>query len=203
MDFATNINALSGAKAPKYPTKHTVNLAKKETHTQSIKVIVCGLVVIALLCVAVVKFGVYDQFARLSEAESAYSAVHNQYTSMESSLANYSQVEQEYHTYARGWMTGAGEAAVSVERTDVLDLIEQKLMTAGDVNSLRIEEDSVVASMSGMNLSEISVMLADLETQDAVESAGVNIAKTASNSEVLEFTIDITLVSTDEGEGAQ
>ncbi len=95
----------NGAKKPvKYPTKRTVNLAKRESHSQSVMTLSIGTAVIIVLVVLVVKFGVLDQLARQSAAESAYNTVHAQYTEMQSAVEKYPEVEEEYRTYSRKWM---------------------------------------------------------------------------------------------------
>ena len=89
----------NGAKKPvKYPTKRTVNLAKRESHSQSVMTLSIGTAVIIVLVVLVVKFGVLDQLARQSAAESAYNTVHAQYTEMQSAVEKYPEVEEEYRT---------------------------------------------------------------------------------------------------------
>lgn len=108
----------NGAKKPvKYPTKRTVNLAKRESHSQSVMTLSIGTAVIIVLVVLVVKFGVLDQLARQSAAESAYNTVHAQYTEMQSAVEKYSEVEEEYRTYSRKWMQQEDSGAfVSVDR---------------------------------------------------------------------------------------
>ena len=85
----------NGAKKPvKYPTKRTVNLAKRESHSQSVMTLSIGTAVIIVLVVLVVKFGVLDQLARQSAAESAYNTVHAQYTEMQSAVEKYPEVSR-------------------------------------------------------------------------------------------------------------
>ncbi len=191
-------------RAVKCPTKRTVNLAKKESHKQSLVTLIVGIAIIAVLCFMVAKFGVADQFERLSAAESAYNDVHSQYIEMQEALASYDDVEQEYHTYSRKWMTSGENIAVTVDRAEVLDLLEDKLMSCGTVNSFLVEDDTVLANMSGMNLEEISVMFEDLQRQPIVDSAKLTIASTASDTgEVLDFSITIVLQAEDEEEDAK
>ena len=194
-----DLKALKAGKAAQYPTKRSVNLAKRDTNNQDIKTLVIGVILIIILCFLVVKFGISDQYARLSAAESEYAQVHTQYVDMQNSLKNYAQVEQEYHTYSRDWMTNSESTDVTVDRTEVLDLIEQSLMSYGDINSFKVNANVVSVSMSGMNLSEISTMFSNLQAQPLVESANLNIASTQkSSTEALEFSITITLASQDE-----
>ncbi len=181
-----------------HPTKRTVNLAQKESHKQSAMTLTIGGVVIVVMAFCVAKFAVIDQFAREDEAASAYSAVHQQHEEMEEKLANYDAVEQEYHTYSRKWMTD-GETNVSVDRMDVLDLIENHMMNCGTVKSVSIDENTVIVNMSRMNLKEISAMVSDVQQQaDIVESTDLTIAETASSEEKMDFSVTITLVHEDE-----
>lgn len=85
----------NGAKKPvNTPPKRTVNLAKRESHSQSVMTLSIGTAVIIVLVVLVVKFGVLDQLARQSAAESAYNTVHAQYTEMQSAVEKYPEVEE-------------------------------------------------------------------------------------------------------------
>jgi Tfp pilus assembly protein PilN len=188
--------------ASNYPTKRTVNLAKRESHKQSLTTIVCGVAIIAVVCGLIVKFGVVDQFGRLSEAEQAYSDVHMQYMEMQDALTDYDEVEQEYHTYSRNWMTEDENAlGVTVDRMEVLDLLESQLMSSGTVKSLTVEGDTVVASMSGTNLEGVSAMFERLQQQKIVKNAKLTIASTTSDTNsALDFSVTITLQSEDEAD---
>ncbi len=149
---------------------------------------------IAAICAAVAKFGVADQYNRLSEAERSYAEVHAQHKEMQQAIADYPAVEQEYRTYSRSWLTEDSGLAVSVDRLDVLDLLEDHMMTCGNVRSFSISGTTVFVSMSGMNLEEISVMFIDLQQQPIVKSASLNIASTADDlTEAMDFSVTIVL----------
>ena len=184
----------NGAKKPvKYPTKRTVNLAKRESHSQSVMTLSIGTAVIIVLVVLVVKFGVLDQLARQSAAESAYNTVHAQYTEMQSAVEKYPEVEEEYRTYSRKWMQQEDSGAfVSVDRQEVLDLMENYLQPYGTIKAV----------MSGMNLQEISAMFEILQQQPIVKAADLTIASTEKTAgEDLDFSVTITLQPADTAEG--
>ena len=63
----------SRVKAPKYPTKRTVNLAQRESHSRSTLTLSLGLLIILLLSFCVANFGVLRQLDRQRAAEQAYS----------------------------------------------------------------------------------------------------------------------------------
>ena len=185
----------------KYPTKRTVNLAKRESHKKDLTTIITGAVVIALLCFVVAKFGVIDQFARLNDAEKEYSSVHEQNVAFKEEIEDYPEIEQEYRTYSRKWMKTDSNIAVSVDRSEVLDMLESKLMSCGTMRSFMVDGNTVLANMSGMNLEEISVMFDDLQLQPIVRKASLTIASTTtSTQELLDFSITITLQPEEEAE---
>ena len=189
-------------KAVRCPTKRSVNLAKRESRSRNIVTLVCGIALIAVLAAAVAKFGVIDQLARQREAENAYNATHAQYLEMQQAIENYPAVEQEYHTYSRKWMQDDTSGMfVSVDRIDVLALLEDHLLPYGKVKNLIVQAETMVVSMSGMNLEQISTMFAKLQEQPIVSSAVLNIAATAdksSDASDLDFSITIVLQSAEE-----
>ena len=190
----------NGAQKPvKYPTKRTINLAKRESHSQSVMTIGIGSAVILVLVVCVVKFGVLDQLARQSAAESAYNTVHTQYVDMQNAVEKYPEVEEKYRTYSKKWMQQEDSGAfVSVDRQEVLDLMENNLQRYGEVKSVNVSDDTMIVSMSGMTLQEISAMFEILQQQPIVKSADLTIASTEKTAgEDLDFSVTITLQPAD------
>lgn len=197
-----SVTRTDARKALKLPTKTWVNLAKREDNSKNVATVVLGIFAIAVLSFCVAKFGVIDQLARQQEAESAYNAVHAQYTAMQASVSQYPEIEQEYRTYSRSWMQKEDSAMfVRVDRMDVLDLIETQLMPNGTVNTVYVQGDIMTVTMSGMNLTGISDMFRSLQQQSIVESASLNIASTTQDTpeeDELDFSITIVLKSEEE-----
>ena len=188
-------------KAVRCPTKRSVNLARRPPRTRSALTLVIGIVLIAALSLAVAKFAVLDQLARQRAAEANYQSVHAQYEQMQQALEDYGAVEQEYRTYSRSWMTEENGAFVDVDRMDVLHLLEQQLLACGEVRSFAVQRDTVVAAMAGMRLADVSAMFERLQQQPIVAAASLNLASTADEDGLLEFSITILLQSAEEGAG--
>ena len=74
--------AASHAKAPKYPTKRTVNLAQRESHSRSTLSSPWARHHPAPVASAW-PTGVLRQLDRQRDAEQAYNAAHSQYTAMQ------------------------------------------------------------------------------------------------------------------------
>lgn len=185
------------ASAVKLPGKTTVNLAQKESRKKNVLTIVIGVTAILLISGAVAKFGVIDQYARLDAAEAEYNATHVQYVQSQNAVAEYPQVEKRYRTYSRKWMEdAASDGLVTVDRVEVLNLMEKYLRSVGTVNSLSVSDTTMVVNMEDMTLSQISQMLSQVEAQPIVAAAALNVAATEDAKEdnaILSFTLTIQL----------
>ena len=187
-------------KASKYPTKRTVNLAQRESHSRSTLTLTLGLVLIVVLSFCVANFGVLRQLDRQRAAENAYNTVHSQYTQMQQALADYDDVELQYRTYSRTWMQEEGSPFyIPVDRLEVLDLLEGYLMPYGTVKTVLVEDDVAIITMSGMDLEQISAMFQRVQQQPIVKSASLTIAATPrlSRTDLLDFSVTITLQPAD------
>lgn len=187
-------------KASKYPTKRTVNLAQRESHSRSTLTLTLGLVLIVVLSFCVANFGVLRQLDRQRAAEDAYNTVHSQYTQMQQALADYDNVELQYRTYSRTWMQEEDSPFyIPVDRLEVLDLLEGYLMPCGTVKTVLVEDDVAIITMSGMDLEQISAMFQRVQQQPIVKSASLTIAATPrlSRTDLLDFSVTITLQPAD------
>ena len=195
--MSTAVKTNKASNAMKLPTKIRINLAKRESRKKDMITLGVGIVLIAGLSAAVAKFAVIDQLDRLSRAEGAYNAVHVQYVAMQQAVADYPNVEERYRTYSRSWMlSGDTNGLARVDRADVLDLVEARLLPYGRINTLSLRDSVMVVSMSGMNLSQISAMFERLQTEKIVASASLNMASTEEKDDpnaLLDFTITIAL----------
>lgn len=195
--MSTAVKTNKASNAVKLPTKTRINLAKRESRKKDFITLGVGIVLIAGLSAAVAKFAVIDQLDRLSQAEGAYNAVHVQYVAMQQAVADYPNVEERYRTYSRSWMlSGDTNGLTRVDRADVLDLVEARLLPYGRINTLSLRDSVMVVSMSGMNLSQISAMFERLQTERIVASASLNMASTEEKDDpnaLLDFTITIAL----------
>ena len=195
--MSTAVKTNKASNAMKLPTKTRINLAKRESRKKDMITLGVGIVLIAGLSAAVAKFAVIDQLERLSQAEGAYNAVHVQYVAMQQAVADYPNVEERYRTYSRSWMlSGDTNGLAQVDRADVLDLVEARLLPYGRINTLSLRDSVMVVSMSGMNLSQISTMFERLQTEKIVASASLNMASTEEKDDpnaLLDFTITIAL----------
>lgn len=193
----------AGTKQTKYPTKTTINMAACGRTEAAGKTLVIGMAVIAVLVLLVVKFCVFDQYARLSRAEADYNSVYQKNQELADRVSDYDEVMLEYRAYSMSFISDKNdENFVGVDRKEVLDLIETVMMKRGQVLSIEIYENTAKVSMRGMNLEEISEMIRSLKNSPVVSEAQLNIAKTDENkpASVLSFSVTIYLQQEQEAE---
>ena len=193
----------AGTKQTKYPTKTTINMAACGRTEAAGRTLVIGMAVIAVLVLLVVKFCVFDQYARLSRAEADYNSVYQKNQELADRVSDYDEVMLEYRAYSMSFISDKNdENFVGVDRKEVLDLIETVMMKRGQVVSVEIYDDTAKVSMKGMNLKEISAMIKSLKTSPVVSDAQLNIAQTDENREasVLSFSVTIYLQQEQEAE---
>lgn len=162
----------TGRKAAKYFHKKGINLIQNEEKKRHLLLTIVAAMLVVVLLELGLKYGVLDLYSKLSAAQEQYDNMHVKYVAAQNELRDYDDVLLEYRTYSRDWMEkDTSGKYVSVDRRDVLDLIESKMMKKGQIKNASVAGKDVNIDMTGMNLKQISQMCAELETSPIVESA--------------------------------
>ena len=182
-------------KMVKCPSKTGINMNQREKRTGQVLTLVIGLALILLMAGLVARFGVMEQYRRLSEAQSAYGEVHSQLVACQEKLTDYELVLTEYRSCSLDGMTEGEDQLITVSRQAVLDLVEGIMMPRGKVISVNILDDTADVEMSDMSLDQISAMFAVMEAEPIVRSVELNMAATEENtaSAQLNFSVRIYL----------
>ena len=185
-----------------YPKKVGINLNMRENRTREAVTVAIGSIAILAVAGVVAKFGVIDQFQRLSDAQNQYEAVHRQYMEVEATLENYDRVLAEYRTYSTDWMHVSVDSKSknlalyeAVDRQKVLDLVEKFMMSEGTVNSIYVKDNTMRVDMSGMSLDQISAMFQRISESPIVKDVDLDVAESEQeySASILNFTMTITL----------
>lgn len=203
------MNSVKEKKEPKpvhmhgrYPRKTGINMNMKERRTREAATLAIGGAAIVILAAVTAKFGVIDQFQRLSAAQGEYESVHRQYTEVETALEDYDRVLSEYRTYSTDWMNSTEDSEsenaalyAAVDRQKVLDLVEHDMMSQGTVNSVTVKDNMAVVEMSGMSLDQISRMFQTIGESPIVANVELNMAETEKEhpASILNFSLNIEL----------
>jgi len=170
------------ASSPVIPYKTTINLAMRERHQATVLTLVIGISAIALISFLTAKWGVIDQQARLTAAETRYNAVHAENEATKDYVSKYSDVLREYRIMSKSGIPGFDdEETVYADRKEILDIVEAEMQTKGIVESIRITDNTLEVSMSAITLSDVSHMLEAIEQYPIVKRTAVNSAKTDDN----------------------
>ena len=194
-------------KAPVYPTKTSINLVDTEQARGNLLVQI-ALFVIALALIGVfAKFAVVDPLASSMASSNEVAAAQARLDDLVAQNADYAELNAQYDRYVVPGLTE--EEQNLVDRDTVLDLLEQKVMNVGYLESLRVSSNVVTATCLGVDLSRISTLVESLESDDRVAHVTVSTAQ-GENDSSTSATIQIVFKGAleteaelgDEGEGA-
>lgn len=183
--------------------KQSMNLAiieKKQINP--IRVLLTTLVAILILGV-VGKFGVLDRYDKVAQACSAMQDQQDLYNALLIANAAYDDVVLEYNKYSFGAMTEE-ERAVA-DRGQVLNLIEEYLVTEAMIENVDLNGNELNVEMSGINLEQASSLINVLLTDALVDSVNVASANSEESDTVISAgeTTESEAASTDEENRAE
>lgn len=202
-----SLGSLKRGKAPVYPTKTSINLVDTEQARGNLLVQI-ALFVIALALIGVfAKFAVVDPLASSMASSNEVAAAQARLDDLVAQNADYAELNAQYDRYVVPGLTE--EEQNLVDRDTVLDLLEQKVMNVGYLESLRVSSNVVTATCLGVDLSRISTLVESLESDDRVAHVTVSTAQ-GENDSSTSATIQIVFKGAleteaelgDEGEGA-
>lgn len=182
-----------------YPTKTWMNLYQVESKKTNVRTIVLASVLALLCIVAVVKFGVIDQFAVVHVKEAELERQQQALLEVSSQGAEYTEVRELYEGYQLRY--GSGD----IDVIDVLDLIERQVKPAAKVSAITFSDTTLTLTLRDVTLDTVGILSQQLRDQDIVESVYVSTAqaegRATGSAEKTSATLVITLVSNDEEAG--
>lgn len=167
-----------GLKQPigkKYPRKTSINLAMKESHKREYGKAILAAIVLTVFVGVFTKFGVVDRLVAASEAEYGAATVKSQYMSVQAANRDYDEVLEKYEDYnlKRSLVSG------KTDLQDILELIEQELMTRSMVETFSSSEGIITVKISGVTLNDISAIFKSLTNSPLVAHVQVYTASTS------------------------
>lgn len=196
MNMATKEIALKGRKkgAVVVPSKKTMNFVHHQSSFNPKKVV--PLILAAVIVIAVFfKFGIMDQLDKKTAAYNELALKQEQLAAVNTRLAGYDELEQQYGRYSYGWMD---ESEVNmVSRMDVLALVEEKITPASVVENLAVNNNVLTLNIHGITLEQASAMVKSLEESPLVSSATVYNAVAENAEEASNF---MSIILTKEAE---
>lgn len=202
-----SLGSLKRGKAPAYPTKTSINLVDTEQARGNL-VVQLVLFAIALVLIGIfAKFAVVDPLASSMESSNEVSAAQARLDALIAENADYEELNAQYDRYV---VPGLSEQEQNlVDRDTVLDLLQQKVMNVGYLDSLRVVSNTVTATCLGVDLSRVSSLVESLESDERVAHVTVSTAQGENDSGtsatiqiVFKGPLETEAEASAEGEGA-
>lgn len=202
-----SLGSLKRGKAPAYPTKTSINLVDTEQARGNL-VVQLALFAIALVLIGIfAKFAVVNPLASSMESGNEVSAAQARLDALIAENADYEELNAQYDRYV---VPGLSEQEQNlVDRDTVLDLLQQKVMNVGYLDSLRVVSNTVTATCLGVDLSRVSSLVESLESDERVAHVTVSTAQGENDSGtsatiqiVFKGPLETEAEASAEGEGA-
>ena len=175
------VNAAASKKTMNFVRTQPIINAKK-----FIPVLIIVLVVLAVLAY----FGIVTPLMKKNAEMNKLAAKQDELSTLQATLMQYSDLEDQYGRYSYGWMNE--QEVNTVDRMEILDIISKKIMTKASVEDYSISGNVLTLNIRGLALDQVSKLCTELEENELVETASVYNA-TAPSAEEAEVTMSIIL----------
>lgn len=209
MDLKKGVPLGSGkrSKAPVYPTKTSINLVDSEKRRGNL-LTQLALFVVALALIGIFgKVAVVDPLANSMASSNTVAQAQARLDELTAANADYAELNQQYDRYVVPGLSADEQNLV--DRDTILDLLQEKVMGVGYLDSLSVSSNTVTATCLGVNLNEVSSLVQSLETDGRVSHVTVSTAQDESDSGtsatiqiVFKGPMDVESEGASEGEGA-
>lgn len=182
------------AKANKYPSKQNINFAavRQQNKIPPVKLAVC-IVVIVVIAAAFGKFAVADRFVNVSRLQQEVSSLQIKANAIKASTADYSEIKQRYDIYCANWLNE--DERMCVSRTDMLSIVETKIMPRADVVSLSAVGNTLAVNLLTSDLENTAEIVSILDDCENVEGIEIYTASSPSEEEGTVVSLIITMTS--------
>ena len=159
----------------KLPTKKEINLAGVGVKKIDVKTAVIAIILILGASAAFSVFAVGARYAKLFKAESEAAEAQSKLDKAYKTLAGYDITREQYAHYTFENMTD--EELTQAERTDVLALLDEKVIGRCDVEYWSVSENVLKVRVVGSTLEEVNRILQSLNESELVSYSVVSTAQ--------------------------
>lgn len=184
------------AKANKYPSKQSINLAavKSQNRIPAAKLVIFAAVIVVVAAMFG-KFAVSDRFVNAEQLRHEVNELQERADAIKAATTDFADVKQRYDIYCADWLTE--DELLCVSRTDMLSVVEEEIMPRAHVVSLSAVGNTLAVNLQTSNLENTAELVSILDECDEVESIEIY---TAASPSADEGTI-VSLIITMTGEG--
>lgn len=192
--------SFSGLKkrAPKpkdeFPSKTYMNLMVSEKKSFDLRSNIPLIVILLIVVVLVMKFGVFDFYARVDAKQAELNAHQQTLSSLNAELTNYNTVLEEYEGYESMSITSSG---LRVDALEALNLVDRFVAPSARVVSISLVGNTLTLNLTDITLDGVGKLASTLYEQDMVSNVSVSTAatqETASKDVTAAMTITLATV---------
>lgn len=176
-----------GGKASVYPSKRSINLVALSKPASSLPTKI-GLVLVTCALVGIFgKFAVADPLAMAAASGGQVAQAQEQLDALKAENAQFAEVNEKYARYVVSGLTE--EEQDLADRTGIIDLLQERVISFGYLESLKVTGNTATVSCKGVDLATVSQLVQEIEADPRVSYVSVSTAQgeTAATS----ATIDI------------
>ena len=180
-----------GKGAQGLPSKTTMNLYQHavEEGSRNVRATVLTAILVVLGVGAFAKFGVIDQLARVDVAQAQLASTQSQLTELETKLADYDAIEEEFEGYSADYVSSM------VDLADVLDLTENYVMPYATVTNLTLTDNVLTLTFTNVTLEMVGSIAAGVGSYPLVDSVSVSTATTSPDSNGVTANMTVTFLT--------
>ena len=167
-------------KSSKLPSKKTMNLYQIEITDNSWQRVIPYAVIIIIIAIAFTRFGVFQRLSNLNKLSNQVSEAQKQLQEFNKSIEDYDEVKTKYIRYTNNYMLE--EEGTLVDRTEIIDLMAEKVSNIGAIKSYSIKGNTVSLEVIVAALDDVRLIRKQLETVDWIGKITVNAAAKSDSS---------------------
>lgn len=165
-------------KKGQYPSKTELNLAVQYSASAMRGSTVAAFLILLIAVGGFTKILVLDQLNRVNAAQDQVAVFRQQLDEEKAANDEYESVAEEYDRY---FYTGFTDEELSVvDRMEILNLLEEKLMSSAKVEDVSVSGNSVSVNLSDLSLQQLSDLISRLKESEIVEDVTVYSAGTGT-----------------------
>lgn len=176
-----------------YPSKTYMNLAVSDKKPLDLRGNIPMIIVLLVIVALVLKFGVFDFYARVDAKKSELNTHQQTLIAMNTELVNYNAVLEEYEGYESMSITSGG---LRVNALDALALVDRFVAPSARVVSISLAGNTITLNLTDISLDGVGKLVSTLYEQEVVANVSVSTAATQETTSAdVTAALTITLVS--------
>lgn len=154
-------------KKVKLPTKDTMNLYQNTDTSNSLPLLIAGIVTLSVVVLLVLTLGVLKTVKDINELQSQVDSAQATLDAYTQKMTEYPAAKAEYIKYSDSYQK---DQTYYADRIEVLNVLEKACAGLGDIASVAIDENTVTAKVTTSSIGDFDTIKLRLEANDLVKS---------------------------------